>query len=359
MAYLAIPLLPLLLVLGNLLGSAGHGSGADTIIEMQQITSLPGRENFPAVSPSGDRVAFVWDGDDSDRSQGLFIKNTAFGEPFRLTPEGTRCAFPAWADNGERIAYARVKVDRTDILEISACGGPEKVLVSGETGTFPIMPDFSPDGRWLAFAALAPGSNGTYSVHLMDLDSGSTRPLADPSPPPVNDFRPRFSPDGSRISFQRTLATGPALAVTSIEGRSPSIIEVGNRRIFDHVWDPTNQDALIFSSTDGLWRVPLSGGPPRLLAAGRGESTHLSVCRTIPLLAVAERAETRDIWRADLAAPTDRSREGAVIASSRLLRGADDADVAERVAQLLVQRRCVGCVRFEQNGSLPAVDRRP
>lgn len=77
-------------------------------------------------------------------------------------------------------------------------------------------PAASPDGRWLAFAMVTKpfkdtifGTEGPYSVHLMDLDSGRAHRVSDQSWPAISKLS--FSPDGTTI-----------LLVTDTRPASPS-----------------------------------------------------------------------------------------------------------------------------------------
>jgi Tol biopolymer transport system component len=59
------------------------------------------------------------------------------------------------------------------------------------------VPDFSPDGRRIAFAR-----DGTGTVYLIDTDGTDLTPLYAPA------YYPAFSPNGRRIAFYRSQPDG-------------------------------------------------------------------------------------------------------------------------------------------------------
>jgi Tol biopolymer transport system component/DNA-binding winged helix-turn-helix (wHTH) protein len=313
-ALAAIAAVPVLLVLAHLMGAANPPAPAAP--ERTRLTSLPGRERFPALSPAGDRLAFVWDGEDGGPRQALYVVGTDAGEPRRLSPDASRCAFPAWSHDARRIAYVRIGADRADLCEVPAAGGAERVLVAGDDGSAPLMPDYSPDGRLLAFSAASAEIAGRRAIHIMQLADGAARRLTDPGPPPGADLRPRFSPDGERLAYLRSRAGASSIAVVRIGREGVVAVEVGGRQVIDFVWDPSDPDVLVVTATDGLWRVPVGGGRPTLISAGDGSAVGLTSATAREMLAFAELSDRRDIWRYRLTGTPAEPEP--LIASSRL-----------------------------------------
>jgi TolB protein len=79
---------------------------------------------------------------------------------------------PAWAPDGAWLAFAARKDGRTDVFAIRSTGagatGPAIQLTSLGSAR---APAFSPDGKQLAFLAIAPGSN-SFDLWVLDLAAG-------------------------------------------------------------------------------------------------------------------------------------------------------------------------------------------
>jgi len=301
-------------ILAQMLGAAAAPrSNIPTVV---QLTSLPGRESFPALSPSGDRLAFVWDKGEANPLQALYVADSLGGEPRRLTPIAGRFGWPAWSHDTRLIAYVRVDDETTDICAVPAGGGDERILVAGTEGTYPLTPDFSPDGRWLAFSAVYP--EGMRGIVLQHLKTGEQHRLTEPEEAPWSDVRPRFSADSRRVAFLRAGPEGLSIAVVLAEGGEATPLRVGDRQPADLAWDPSSDDAILFTAYDGLWRISTRGDVPQLVSPGNGSKLHLAAARESRLVAWVEAVEDRDIWRSDLVNGTTPSEPRLLISSSRL-----------------------------------------
>jgi Tol biopolymer transport system component len=169
------------------------------------VTSYPGDEREPTLSPDGRQVAFSWDGEDARRH--IYVKLLGEERPLRLTQDPGDDSFPAWSPDGKRIAFMRRRTDsESEIMLIPSIGGPERILRRVQIGEFVSgsgrMMAWSADGKWLCFTSeLGPSSR--HALLLLSLDSGSVRPLFARSASPEGDSSPAFSPDGRWLAFAR------------------------------------------------------------------------------------------------------------------------------------------------------------
>ena len=76
-------------------------------MRVRPLTTTPGDERDPAVSPDGSRVAFAWNGG-AGEAHSLYVQMVDGDAPLRLTTTpGFEDRTPAWSPDGQRIAFTR------------------------------------------------------------------------------------------------------------------------------------------------------------------------------------------------------------------------------------------------------------
>jgi Tol biopolymer transport system component len=172
------------------------------------VTSLPGMELDPALSPDAERVAFVWDGPDRDNFD-VYVKAIGGEEIVRVTRDPAPDHHPVWSPDGRRIAFLRERGQGADVLLVPVGGGPEQKLA--ELTDLPRLYvedvwsfwlDWSPDGRFLAATDRGAGGE-SWGIVLISVETGEKRALTATGTPRVIDRLPAFSPDGGALAFLR------------------------------------------------------------------------------------------------------------------------------------------------------------
>ena len=75
--------------------------------KVTQLTSYPGREMLPSISPDGTHVAFAWNGETRDNFD-IYVKSVdGPGPPLRLTTNPAPDSYPSWSPDGRSIAFRR------------------------------------------------------------------------------------------------------------------------------------------------------------------------------------------------------------------------------------------------------------
>ena len=128
---------------------------------------LADRAFYAAVSPDGQRVAFMMH--TADPWEEIAIINIGGSGQTRLTddPERTSCWFPTWSPDARQIAYRCARAGPSgisiDLCVVDADGGEPELLIP--TGTVPSVEDcaWSPDGRYVVCDALSVTPNLLYS----------------------------------------------------------------------------------------------------------------------------------------------------------------------------------------------------
>ena len=123
------------------------------------LTSLPGVELHPALSPDGSRVAFIWHGPDRDNFD-VYVKEIASGDMVRVTKDPAPDCHPAWSPDGRHLAFLRLQTTGAAVFLVPAGGGQEQRLAEvaeplnafSRQDMWSYWLDWSPDGRFLAVA---------------------------------------------------------------------------------------------------------------------------------------------------------------------------------------------------------------
>jgi tRNA A-37 threonylcarbamoyl transferase component Bud32 len=161
------------------------------------------RLRHPALSPKGDRIAFVSPAGERDD---LWAMDVASGVPSRLTFTGVR-GDPEWDVDGSRLFYSCGATGREGgICAVRTEGASEPaVIVPGAS-----QPDVSSDGKSIAYILLDPKTR--TDVWTAPLDGSSPPRLIRRTP--AFDFGPRISPDGRWIVYGSSEAGQPQVFVT-------------------------------------------------------------------------------------------------------------------------------------------------
>ncbi len=290
------------------------------------LTSLPGAEYAPALSPDGKRLAFTWRPADSQNAD-VYVIDLPGGNPRRLTDDPAADVFAEWSPDGQRLAYVRVAAggDRYE-LRLSDLGGgsDRRLFVSEIPGVDPPawIQVWTPDGERLIFSRpRQPG--GPFGMVLLELKTGIEHSLTPPVSGMTGERTPALSPDGRRLVFQRRILAGEGdLFVLDLK---PDFTAAGPpRQITDEKccleapsWTRDGKEIVFVSWKNGtrrLARVPVGGGPirfdPRVPAVGFAP-------RIAPdgRLVFHDSAMVGNIFRVDLKEPSAGAKR--LIASSR------------------------------------------
>jgi Tol biopolymer transport system component len=230
----------------------------------------------------------------------LWRVRVAGGEPERLPVGGDDAFLPSVSRDG-RLVYARA-VEDTNIWMASPDRPPQRSAASTRTEN---GPQFSPDGRRIAFAsnrsgneeiwlADADGSNttqltsmggagsprwsfdgrsiafdasqsGQRDLYLIGIDGGSLRRLtAEPS----DEVRPSWSRDGRWIYFASNRSSAWEIwKMPSAGGAAVQVTRTGGREAFE---SPDGKFVYFTRvSGEGIWQVPSDGGDETRVS-GRG-----------------------------------------------------------------------------------------
>jgi Tol biopolymer transport system component len=222
--------------------------------EFSQLTSHPGIEWFPSLSPDGKWLVYGGAGADGHH---IYLQAVGGQNRLDLTRDSTADDDqPAFSPDGERIAFHSTR-------------GGGGIFVMGRTGeavrrvtSMGFKPAWSPDGAQLAFTTenveLYPqNSLGRSELWTVAVDSGETRRLS-----VVDAVMASWSPHNLRIAYTSRLGNPVQGDVWTIlvTGGTPARVTSDPARDWNPAWSPDGKYLYFASDRSGsmnLWRVPI------------------------------------------------------------------------------------------------------
>jgi serine/threonine protein kinase/WD40 repeat protein len=186
-------------------------------IKLIPLTTDPGVEQEPSLSPDGSQVAFSWNGPDQANFD-IYVKTTKAGAAvaapsLRLTRDPADDTDPAWSPDGSSIAFLRkLNVgNHFGLMLMAALGGQERKLAEvsiPETGWFysPYLA-WTPDSQSLIITHHASAGRPT-ALFLVSVRTGEMQQLTFPPSGMIGDHCQAVSPDGKFLAFRRAHAQG-------------------------------------------------------------------------------------------------------------------------------------------------------
>ena len=254
------------------------GNGAVTVLDAGRLIAIAGDGSRRVLIDD----PFVAEG--CDAAIGCHL-----GRVYAWSPDGAQLAFEAGKmdETSSTWAIYLMRADGTDVHRVFECPG------RSESGTC-IDLAWSPDG-----ARLVVGYDG--ALWVTDLGSGETRAIAgcptcpDPNGAPLS---PTWSPDGTRIAYQREQrpeASTAGLAVANADGSRVEVLvdPKGNEAGVDApIWSPDGE-TILYATTrwssgehEGVWTADAESGERTELLdvgakAGVGSASYTPDGRTI------------------------------------------------------------------------------
>ncbi|MSO62219.1 MAG: hypothetical protein EXQ50_09045 [Acidobacteria bacterium] len=232
------------------------------------------RDEVPRWSPDGARIAFKSNrgGNNFD----VYVMDANGGNPVRITDHPANDHDPVWMPDGQSLIFSSERDSRSDLYRVWLSDRRVERLTRNFVGRA-IMPDVSPDGRSVAFAAqtLQRLQFWEFQIHVLDLATGRTRALDNSG----GACWPAWSPDGRSVA-NVLLATEPSTIQVRIADGSASRSLRGDPSLW-HYYPKWSRDGrwLVLSVSPAhhagedwdLAIAPADGSrPPQRLTTGPG-----------------------------------------------------------------------------------------
>jgi len=237
----------------------------------RRITSTPGTEGSPAVSPDRTRIAFVRI--PPGGSPDIYVADADGENVVNITGDTLLESAPTWSHDGSKLFFLRqdagTSTSRVFIADVD--GGPSRLFLD-QSPIHSIA--VSPDGKRMVYSTVRNGQYDLYSVPLTT--AGPLGPAGIESAwylSPENEVSPQFTTNGDLFFIQKGgkgTAAGPTLMRMRANGATPepitsaafqvlsfAVAADGNRIVF--VGQPTTRDAR--KQGQALYYIDLNQSP--------------------------------------------------------------------------------------------------
>ena len=296
--------------------SGRHTRDSLSVGRIVRITTEPGLELDPALSPDGRAIAYAAGIPGALR---IYVRQIEDGRMVPLTGDApaTEQRWPQWSSDGSRIVFhagtitqtRRAKAGSSTLFVVPAFGGIARRVAGVSADDGAISPAWSPGDRRIAFA----GVRGVYVVSAANPETPVLIAAADEA------HSPAWAPDGRRIAFVGqgvAFAFGEdslgnvstsALFAADVETRQVTRITTGDWLDISPVWMPDGRSLLFVSSRGGgrdVFRQRLdSAGQPRgePERVSSGLNAHgISLAADGRLLAYSSYTQRANIWSVEI-----------------------------------------------------------
>ena len=239
------------------------------------IAVLVGVSAAGATSPGRDgRIAYMLK--DGRGHWQVWVANAHLSGAKRLTSGAYDSGWPVWSPDGKTLVFDSARTDRTpndrrhvnDVFLMKADGSGVKRLTDSKGTSGDAA--WSPKGSLIAFEADRGNSKELSAVYVMSASGGKLRRITRPAPP-MSDYKPRFSPDGTRLVFLRARGTAEraraALFTVRLDGTDLHQLTSFSLHADDSDWAPDGKRIVVEAYPNpaaygDIYLVDANGGRP-------------------------------------------------------------------------------------------------
>ena len=303
---------------GLLMWRTSNITRPEVLVTPVPLTTLPGLERYPSLSPDGKSVVFSR----SSTFQGdadIYVQLIGSGNPLQLTSSPGVKFNPVWSPDGKTIAFLRASValesappGHVEVWQVPALGGTQQKLGDLEINHVMVRPTYlawCPHNDCL-IATDSQGAGRPDALFVFSRETFERRQLTHPDGQMSGDNNPAVSPDGRWLAFRRTmlgLGSGQIFVVAlssdvTAAGEAISVTPGDNNDAFP-AWLPDSKE-IVYTAGRYLWRVrvPARGQPMQLAFGEDGLMPTIATGQNAGSARLVYQRASNDsnIWRADM-----------------------------------------------------------
>ncbi len=174
----------------------------ENLLPLTRLTDGPWHDITPALSPNGLQIAFS---SDRDGQWDLYLWSVQTGEISRLTQTPEFESSPSWSSDSSWLVYTRYIGNNLELVIESIAENSDPIQLTQHLAA-DHSPAWSPQGRQIAFTSTRSGNN---QIWLADLDQSSEKRFHLISPTDHQTARyPDWSPDGRYLAWAAVTEDG-------------------------------------------------------------------------------------------------------------------------------------------------------
>lgn len=221
----------------------------------------------PKWAPNGRSIVYNIRADDASP---IMLMDVATGAQKTLTSlrSSTGADFaPVVTSDGRNVIFARDAPTGTDLFRVPLAGGTAERLTNGR-GKATVSPTVSPDGLRMSFSS---DRAGAQEVYVSDIDGSNPEVLTSGGVGERN-WRdsPDWSPDGRFVAYQAGVAPSFQVMTVNVRDMSTKILTSSGKNT-EPSWAPDSRHLVVASTRSGsqqLWVIDSQTGEARQLTRG-------------------------------------------------------------------------------------------